>query len=301
MTPRQARPSKRIHVPKSRRYRPVKSIGSDQLLGNDLVGCCVRRFSAEYLEQARRGLWTDRDALADLNLSDRDRILDVGCGTGELTAVLREDSAATIVGIDAERSLLEHTSADYRVGGDAMQLPFSDNSFDLVICQALLVNLPAPSVAIEEFVRVASDTVAAIEPDNSKVTVESTVDTEAELSRRAREAFIEGITTDVTLGDVSGAFEQAGLSSITSTEHVHLKRIDSPYSETEIESAIRKVNGTRIAEKRETLLAGGFTEDTYEAFLRDWQAMGRDVIDAMQAGTYKRTERVPYYLTVGQV
>ncbi|MFC6725639.1 SAM-dependent methyltransferase, partial [Halobium palmae] len=49
----------------------------------------MRRFSADYLERTREGMWEgSREALADLDLPDRDRIVDVGCGTGELTRVL---------------------------------------------------------------------------------------------------------------------------------------------------------------------------------------------------------------------
>jgi cyclopropane fatty-acyl-phospholipid synthase-like methyltransferase len=67
----------------------------------------VRQFSADYLDRTRRGMWADsRAALADLSLSDRERVLDVGCGTGELTAVLVEETDATVVGVDADTGLL---------------------------------------------------------------------------------------------------------------------------------------------------------------------------------------------------
>ncbi|MFC6752499.1 class I SAM-dependent methyltransferase, partial [Halorubrum tibetense] len=69
----------------------------------------MRRFSAEYLERTREGMWEgDRAALADLALSSRRRVLDVGCGTGEFTRVLREetDPEATVIGVDADTDLL---------------------------------------------------------------------------------------------------------------------------------------------------------------------------------------------------
>jgi SAM-dependent methyltransferase len=261
----------------------------------------VRQFSAAYLAEARRGLWENRDSLANLDLPGRKRILDVGCGSGEFTRVLREESDATVVGVDADPSLLSSVDADGRALGDAVRLPFRDGTFDLVICQALLVNLPDPAAAIAEFARVSADLVAAIEPDNATVAVESTVEAESRLARRARGAYIAGLGTDVTLGDASDLFERAGLSRVRSREHRHHRTVEPPYSEAAIESAARKASGERLAEKRAELLAGGLTEAAYDDLREAWREMGRDVIEAMQAGTYERVEMTPYFVTVGRI
>jgi SAM-dependent methyltransferase len=261
----------------------------------------MRRFSVGYLENARRGLWENRDSLASLDLPGRTRVLDVGCGSGEFTRVLRGDSDATVVGVDADRSLLSGVDADARALGDATRLPFRDDSFDLVVCQALLVNLPDPAAAIAEFARVSSELVAAIEPDNAGVAVESTVEAETRLARRARQAYIAGLGTDVTLGDASDLFERAGLSEVRSREHRHRRTVEPPYSEAAIESAARKATGERLAEKRAELLAGGLTEAAYDDLREAWREMGRDVIEAMRAGTYERVETTPYFVTVGRV
>lgn len=94
-------------------------------------------------------MWDDsRAALGDLDLGGRTRILDVGCGTGEFTRVLAEASEARVVGVDADTDLLsvasDRDSDIETVAGDATRLPFAAGSFDLVVCQALLVNLPDP-------------------------------------------------------------------------------------------------------------------------------------------------------------
>ncbi len=138
-------------------------------------------------------MWDDsRAALADLDLGGRTRILDVGCGTGEFTRVLAEAADARVVGVDADTDLLS-VAADRAgieaVAGDATRLPFAADSFDLVVCQALLVNLPDPTAALSEFARVSSDLVATVEPDNAAVGVDSTVEAEAALDRRVRDAF----------------------------------------------------------------------------------------------------------------
>ena len=263
----------------------------------------MRRFSAAYLAHARRGMWDSRESLADLDLPGRERILDVGCGSGEFTRVLREESDAAIVGVDADRSLLASARMEdvTRALGDATRLPFRDGAFDLVVCQALLVNLPDPGAVIAEFARVSSDLVAAVEPDNAGVAVESTVDGEARLARRAREAYIAGLSTDVTLGNASDLFERADLSDVRVREHRHRRTVEPPYSETAIEAAARKARGERIAEKREALLAGDFTEAEYDDLREAWREMGREAIEAMQAGTYERAETTPYFVTVGRV
>lgn len=273
-----------------------------RLFTADHVFYGVRRFSAAYLRDTRRGLWDDRSALAPLSLGERERILDVGSGTGELTRVLAEESPATIVAIDADRSLLEHAANGERFQGDATRLPFADDAFDLVVCQALLINLPDPTMAVREFARVSSDVVAAIEPDNSRVTIDSSVPAESRLARRARSAYIEGVETDVTLGPaVADRFRPVGLREVQSTRHVLSRRVSPPYSDAALESAKRKALGTRIDQQRATLRAGGLSAAELDDFRSDWREMGRDVVDQMADGEYERESAVPFFVTVGRV
>lgn len=261
----------------------------------------MRRFSAEYLEATREGMWADsREPLATLDLSARESILDVGAGTGALTAVLREEAPGRTVALDADLELLSGV-APPRVGGDATRLPFADDSFDLVVCQALLVNVTDPAAAVRELARVAADAVAVIEPDNGDVTIESTVDGEAELARYARSLYIEGVRTDPTLGDVPDLFEQAGLGDVSVSRYDHVKTTDPPYTERDLESARRKVTGEGIASDRAEILAGDVTAGEFDDLESEWRAVGRAVVDEMQAGTYRHRETVPFFVTVGSV
>lgn len=262
----------------------------------------MRRFSAEYLEETRRGMWTERAALDDLDLASRERVLDVGCGTGELTKVLREESDAEVLAVDANRELLRHVAADERVLGDATGLPFADAVCDLVACQALLINLPDPTAAVREFARVSSDLVAAIEPNNAAVTVESTVESEPPLARRAREAYIEGVSTDVSLGaDAADYFEAAGLADVTTTRHEHVTAVEPPYGAAALQAAARKATGERLAEQRPEFAAGGLSSTEYDALRTEWREMGREVVDQMAEDAYERVETVPFFVTVGCV
>lgn len=261
----------------------------------------VRRFSPDYLAETRRGLWDDRSALVDADLAQRNRILEVGCGSGEFTRILAEESGAEIIALDADRRLLERVTSAPRVAGDATRLPFVDDAFDLVIGQALLINLPSPSAAVSEFARVSNDLVASIEPDNTAVRVKSTVQAEADLSERAREAFIGGIDTDIGLGHrTRGLFEEAGLTDVTVRYHPHHQRIEPPYSESAVSGAAKKASGSRLEAHRDTLLES-IEPGAFDEFREEWRAMGRRVIDQMQDEEYEREELTPFYVTVGSV
>lgn len=230
-------------------------------------------------------MWNDREALADLELGSRERVLDVGCGTGELASVLAEECPGEVVGCDA------------------LRLPFRDDAFDLVVCQALLINLPDPAAAVREFRRVSSELVAAVEPNNAAVSVESTVGAESDLAARARRAYLDGVETDVTLGGegVREAFEEAGLSDLRTRRYYHTRRVEPPYAERDLRAARRKASGEGLADDRATLLGGDLSTEEYDDLRTDWREMGRAVIEQMQDDEYRRAEVVPFYVTVGTI
>ena len=265
----------------------------------------MRRFTADYLSRTREGMWEgSRAALSDLDLAGRDRILDVGAGTGELSRVLAAESDAEVVCLDADPSLLDVARAETGlpvVAGDATRLPFSDGRFDLVLCQALLVNLPTPERALREFARVSSDLVAAVEPDNASVGVDSTADREVDLERRVREAYLDGVATDVALGDrLPTLFAASGLHDVRTRRYHHDKRVDPPYDDLDLEDARRKATGEGLA-THETELRRALPDDEYDTLRREWREMGREVVDQMREGTYRRAEVVPFDVCVGRV
>jgi SAM-dependent methyltransferase len=260
----------------------------------------MRRFSADYLRRTREGLWDDREALADLHLHECDSVLDVGCGTGELTGVLAEESGGRVVGCDRDPDLLAHLPAGVdRVRGDALALPLPDDAVDLVVCQALLVNLPDPAAAAREFTRVARERVAVVEPDNGAVTVESTVDAEPALARRARERYVAGVDADVALGeDAADVLRAAGLEDVQVRRRDHDRVVEPPYSEAELSAVARKASGAALRESRDEM-AG--SEEALDALRSDWRTMGRTALEQVRDGDYRRREVVPFYVAVGSV
>jgi SAM-dependent methyltransferase len=248
-------------------------------------------------------MWEDdRSALAPLELADRSRVLDVGCGTGELSAVLVEESPARVLGVDRDPALLAETPAPVEpVVGDATALPVRSGAVDLVVCQALLVNLPDPAAALSEFVRATSDRVGAIEPDNGAAVVESTVADEARLAATVRERFVAGARTDLTLGAVPELLEEAGLSGVETRRYEFTRTVEPPYSPAELAAARRKATGSRLDADRRELLAGGVSEAEYEQLRAEWRVMGRTVAEQMADGEYRRTETIPFHVTVGRL
>jgi ubiquinone/menaquinone biosynthesis C-methylase UbiE len=83
--------------------------------------------------------------------------LDVGCGPGRLAGTLRQHGMG-YVGLDRSFGLLSEaqTAADGQyLQGDALALPFSDDSFDRVISLGVLYHVQEWRLALQEIGRVA--------------------------------------------------------------------------------------------------------------------------------------------------
>lgn len=105
------------------------------------------------------------------------RLLDVGCGSGAVTLDLLEACPGTVVGVDASEDMLEtarvylaqpHGRRVRLVEADGRRLPFSDGSFDAVVCNLFLMWAGDPWAAVREMARVVRPggvVLATLEPD----------------------------------------------------------------------------------------------------------------------------------------
>ena len=107
--------------------------------------------------------WADR-LIDRVGLRSGDRVLDVGCGTGIVArrAASRLGDEGTVVGLDVNDGMLDvaratasenRLSIDWRQG-EATELPFVDESFEVVVSQQALQFVSEPRAALREIRRV---------------------------------------------------------------------------------------------------------------------------------------------------
>lgn len=102
-----------------------------------------------------------RDFLAWLMVPPGQSWLDVGCGTGALSAIILERAGAReLIGVDSAEGFVAHARkhvADSRARfevGDARALPFAAGTFDATVSGLMLNFVPQPSSAVAEMARV---------------------------------------------------------------------------------------------------------------------------------------------------
>ena len=108
-----------------------------------------------YSNQAVDFIKNKRLELIKKNINKSDKILEIGCGSGNL---LKNINCDNISGLDISPLMIEECKKimpkSKFVTGDAENLPFKDNSFDKVIISEVLYYLPDLNKAISEAFRV---------------------------------------------------------------------------------------------------------------------------------------------------
>ena len=127
----------------------------------------ILKRQAEFTREYRHNLYQKID------IKDKKRILDIGCGTGVITADIALLTQGCITGIDIDKKKLEYArtllpdTVDIMTA-DALTLPFKDNTFDLVVFHVVLVHIKEQQKAVKEMARVTQKNgtvLAVLEPD----------------------------------------------------------------------------------------------------------------------------------------
>jgi ubiquinone/menaquinone biosynthesis C-methylase UbiE len=103
------------------------------------------------------------DLAARLEVGDNSSVLEVACGTGIVTRILRDRLPATtrLIATDLNEPMIKHATAKFSEKdaiewkqADACNLPFADESFDAVVCEFGLMFVPDKALAAREARRV---------------------------------------------------------------------------------------------------------------------------------------------------
>jgi SAM-dependent methyltransferase len=179
--------------------------------------------------ELQMGRWSWRLALPLIDFAGIDRaarVLDVGCGTGNLAICLaRNPAIGSVIGLDLAPSYIEHAkrgNCDSRLTfevGDACALQFADAYFDHSLSMLALQFAPDADLAIREMKRVTrpGGTVAAATWDTRGgfVALRMIFDAAAILDPRGQEARARAYTRPLSRpGNLAQAWRAAGLNDV---------------------------------------------------------------------------------------
>lgn len=132
-----------------------------------LESCDMFDFMSDYV--GRRilhpgGVRATQKLLEFLGIGKNKKVLDIACGKGLTSIYIAKKYGCQVVGIDIlEKSIEEarHAAKKKGVGhlvsfhlGDAHELPFSDNEYDITLAQAMLILVKDKAKVIKEATRV---------------------------------------------------------------------------------------------------------------------------------------------------
>jgi len=127
----------------------------------DRVADHYERFRALWIKLA--GNAVEQPMLAELRdiLKPGQRVLDAGCGTGTLARQLvAMQPTVELTMLDLSPAMLAYTGdiPGQHVEGSVLDLPFPDDSFDIVVSSWVIETVPNPITAVSEYLRVVNDT-----------------------------------------------------------------------------------------------------------------------------------------------
>jgi len=162
-------------------------------------------------------------AFAHLSLKPGLNVLDCGCGTGDMLALISKITApGEAVGIDLSQLMIQEakkraktdTSGNLRFEVmDVQSLNFPDSSFDRVLSTQLLIHVPDPRNAMHELCRVINKQgwIAISDMDWDSLLIGSS---HKDLSRQFTKLFSDGIRNSLVVRDYAGWLRAEGLENI---------------------------------------------------------------------------------------
>lgn len=142
-------------------------MSSDRMSEVAIEKCDIFDFMVDHvgLSVLHPGGFAATEELADdCKIDDQTRVLDIACGKGTSAVFLARKYGCRVEGLDISENLIEQARelairkgvsdiVNFRVG-DAMALPYSENEFDVVVSQAVLILIDDKNKAVQEAKRV---------------------------------------------------------------------------------------------------------------------------------------------------
>ena len=124
-----------------------------------------RAYIQNAYRELERGITRKQLDNLDINANNK-RVLDVGCGPGNLLVALSADAPERLIGVDVDETFLvfgrsqieklvkKPTAPPTLLRASLPTLPFADETFDLVTCFLVMPHVPDDSAALTELARV---------------------------------------------------------------------------------------------------------------------------------------------------
>jgi len=260
-------------------------------------------------------------------------VLDVGCGVGHWGRLLLQmlPTDCSIIGVDREALWIEKATERaqamgpsqrlrFRVG-EAEQLPFDDNTFDLVTCQTVLMHLRDAEGGLAEMVRVTrpGGLVLVVEPTNilgpallDAIVLHEPPEVAAALvgfqlrCQQGKARLGEG--NDLIGASLPAMFASAGLHDVQLRLNDRVNPMLAPYASDAARTVVEQARDTagrgiwmwNRETTRRYFVAGGGLEAEFDAEWSAAIASLRRVADALAAGNYAGVDHGLCYVIWGR-
>ena len=172
--------------------------------GPEMEGAIARWYARVRGSQSQLEAYRKQASQLTAGLLPGARVLEVAPGPGYLAIEIARLGGFQVTGLDISRTFVEIAAENARRAGvevefrqgDVAEMPFANESFDLVVCQAAFKNFTLPRSALAEMHRVIRSGGTAVIQDMSRDATHGDIDREVRGMELGR---ISTFTTTATL------------------------------------------------------------------------------------------------------
>jgi ubiquinone/menaquinone biosynthesis C-methylase UbiE len=166
-----------MHMTESRRWR---------FKGPEMEGPIARWYARLRGSASQLDVYREQARELVAGLPSGAQVLEVAPGPGFLSIEIARLGKVHVTGLDISRTFVEIAAAKARGAGvtvefrqgDAAQMPFASDSFDMIVCQAAFKNFSRPGTALAEMHRVLQAGGKAVIQDMSHDATHTDIDDE---------------------------------------------------------------------------------------------------------------------------